>query len=112
MADVQATTTRDQGTGIAGVALVVGLELVVVAMWLGYDAIGVELAARTGSQTQQVSLTAVAVTTAVVTVLAAGLRRLLGRRENGLRTWRLVAAVVWAASFLGPLGAASEQAGL
>jgi len=109
MTDVQSTTASEQRSGIADLGLLVALELVALVMSVVYDATDVTLAARAGSQVQQITLTGVLVTTTVVTALAVGLRWLLRHRENGLRTWSVVAGVVWAVSFLGPLGAPTTE---
>jgi hypothetical protein len=112
MIDVQDCTQVECRTRGDDLRLVLGLEVVALLMWAGYDAAGIDLTVRAGSGVTTVGLGAVAVTTTVVTALAIGLRRLLGRRDDGPQLWGVVAAVVWAVSFVGPLGATTAAAGL
>jgi hypothetical protein len=88
-------------TGLAGLA------------WLGLRATGADLAVRSGQSSYQVGLVSVLVTAAVVSVAGLGLLRFLEKRDaHALRTWTLLASLVWLGSFLGPLGAADPASGL
>lgn len=74
---------------------------------------GVDPAVRSGQNSYHVGLVSVLVTAAVVSVAGLGLLRFLERRDaHALRTWTLLAGLVWATSFLGPLGAADLSSGL
>jgi hypothetical protein len=93
--------------------VVVVATALAVGIWAVAKAAGVDLDVRSGSGTTQVLLGSVIVTPIVVGFAAAALLRLLERRtKSGLRMWTIVAVVVWALSFLGPLSAASLGAGL
>ncbi len=73
----------------------------------------VDLTVHRGDTTQSVGVAAVVVTVLVMAGLGIGLLRLLdARTANGLRTWTIVAAVVFAISLLGPLGATTVAAGI
>ena len=83
------------------------------AVWLAAEAAGVDLAVHAGDGSRPVGLVSVIVTVVVAALVAAGLLRVLERRTaNGLRTWTIIAIVVWALSFLGPLSAMTVGAGL
>jgi hypothetical protein len=103
------TTVRD-------VYLLVGLEVAAILLWALWRTAGVDLTvdltADTGGTTD-VGVAAVAVTTALVTTAAFGLRELLGRLRvrRGLRAWTIVATAVWLVSFLGPTAATTTDAG-
>ena len=91
--------------GAAGAAAATWVVLTQVA--------SVDLAVRSGSGDLHVNLVSVIVTSLVVALAGAWLLRLLERSTPQARTiWTLVAVVVWAASFFGPLGARSLAAGL
>jgi len=88
-------------TGVAGL------------VYLGWRAVGSDLAVRSGQDTHQVGLVSVLVTAAVVSVAGLGLLRFLERRRpRALRTWTVIASAVWLVSLLGPLGAADLASGL
>lgn len=81
--------------------------------YLLWRAGGVDPLVRSGQDSHHVGLVSVLVTAAVVSVAALGLLRFLEKRSaHGLRTWTVIAAVVWLFSFLGPLGAADLSSGL
>jgi uncharacterized membrane-anchored protein len=81
--------------------------------YLAWRAAGVDPVVRTGQGSQHVGLVSVLVTAAVVSVAGLGLLRFIERRDaRGLRTWTLLASLVWAGSFLGPIGAADLASGL
>ena len=83
------------------------------ALWLVAKAAGIDLAVHSGGGSRPVGLVSVIVTVVVVALVGAGLLRLLERRTaNGLRTWTIIAVVVWVLSFLGPLSAMTVGAGL
>jgi hypothetical protein len=74
---------------------------------------GADLVVRSGQDTHQVGLVSVLVTAAVVSVAGLGLLRFIESRDaHPLRTWTLLASLVWLGSFLGPLGAADPASGL
>jgi len=86
--------------------------LAAAAVWVVGTAAGVELAARSGTTTQDVGLGSVVVVALVVGYAGWGVRALLGRsRSGGERAWLVTCAVVLAVSLLGPLGAVSPGAG-
>ena len=81
--------------------------------WLGWRALGSDLAVRSGQDTHQVGLVSALVTAVVVSVAGLGLLRFLERRQpRALRTWTVIAGAVWLVSLLGPLGAADLGSGL
>ena len=88
-----------------------GAAVLAAAVWVvATQVLGVDLALGTG---QQVNVVSVVVTSLVVAVAGAGLLRVLERRTaHGLRTWTVIAGVVWGLSFAGPLRAATVAAGL
>jgi len=95
----------------AGVAVVTAAAA--AAVWAVAKAAGVDLVVRSGSGTNDVNVVSVVVTALVVAIVGAALLRLLERRTtSGRRTWTIVAIVVWAVSFLGPLSATRASAGL
>ena len=95
----------------AGVAVLTAA--VATAVWGVAKAAGVDLVVRSGSGTSDINVVSVIVTALVVAIVGAALLRLLERRTaNGRRTWTIVAVVVWAVSFLGPLSATRPSAGL
>lgn len=72
----------------------------------------VDLAVRQGDTVRHVGGAAVAVTAGLAALAAVGLVRVLERRSaTALRTWTVVAVVVFAVSLLGPLGAETRAAG-
>jgi hypothetical protein len=97
--------SRTRRAETASLWLLIGLEVGALLLYVVYDAAGVELAARTGAGVREIGSAAVVVTTTLVSAAALVLWWWLRRRENGMRTWSVVAGAVWAASFLGPLGA-------
>lgn len=100
-------TWRDDGP----VAVVAAVAAVVV--WVMARVLGVDVAVRSGSGPQPVGVVSVAITALVVAAAGAGLLRLLERRTTrGLRTWTVVACVVWLVSFVGPTAGATPAAGL
>jgi uncharacterized membrane-anchored protein len=83
------------------------------ATYLAARVAGVDPAVRSGGGTQHVGLVSALVTAAVVSVAGLGLLRFLERRDaRALRTWTLIACLVWLCSFLGPLGAVDLASGL
>ncbi len=85
--------------------------VVAVAVW-GFwsQLVGVELEVRGG---QPIDIASVLATVLVVSVLGVALLRLLeARTANGLRTWTIIAAVVFVVSLSGPLGATTVAAAL
>ncbi|MGH3412198.1 MAG: DUF6069 family protein [Marmoricola sp.] len=106
-----ATARTGERTRLGVLALTV--EAAAVAVWLLWARVGgVDLVVGTGDSRREIGLGAVGVVTALVTGAALALRWLLRRRTHSMRTWTVVAAVVWAVSFLGPSGAATTAAGL
>ena len=88
-------------TGVAGLT------------YLVWRAAGVDPVVRSGQGGQHIGLVSVLVTAAVVAVAGLGLLRFIERRDaRALRTWTLLASLVWACSFLGPLGAVDLASGL
>jgi hypothetical protein len=88
-------------TGLAGIT------------YLVLRSLGADLAVRSGQNTHQIGLVSVLVTAAVVSIAGLGLLRWIERRDaHALRTWTLLASLVWLGSFLGPLGAADLASGL
>jgi hypothetical protein len=84
-----------------------------VVVWLVAKAAGIDLAVHSGDGSRPVGLVSVIVTVVVVALVAGGLLRVLERRTtNGLRTWTIIAFIVWALSLLGPLSATTVGAGL
>lgn len=102
----------DRSRGNAELALLMALETGAGALWVLWDLVGVDLTVTQGSREITVSLAAAVIVTTLTAVAAMALLRLLERRPHGRRTWMIVAAVVWAISFLGPLGATTLPAGL
>jgi hypothetical protein len=95
----------------AGVAVLTAAAA--AAVWGVARAAGIDLVVKSGSGTSHVNVVSVVVTALVVAIAGAAVLRLLERRTtHGRRTWTLVAIVVWAVSFLGPLSATHAQAGL
>jgi hypothetical protein len=95
----------------AGVVLVA--TVVATLVWAGAHAAGVDLLVRSGSGSREVTLGAVVLTPLLVGLAALRLLRTLERRTaRGLRTWTVVAVVVWALSFAGPISATHLSAGL
>jgi chromate transport protein ChrA len=95
----------------AGVAVLAAA--VAAAVWAAARLAGVDLVVKSGSGTSDVNAVSVVVTALVVAIVAAALLRLLERRtSSGRHTWTIVAIVVWAVSFLGPLSATRPSAGL
>jgi uncharacterized protein DUF6069 len=81
--------------------------------WAVARAAGIDLAVRSGAGTMHVGLAAAVVVAIGAGVAGAMLLRLLERRTaSGLLVWTIIAAVVWAVSFTGPLGALTAPAGL
>lgn len=81
--------------------------------WACARVAGVELVVRSRSGTSQVNLVSVVVVSLLVAVAGAGLLMLLERRTpQGRRVWTVVAIVIWALSFVGPLSATRLSTGL
>jgi uncharacterized protein DUF6069 len=95
-------------------ATVVLVATVVATLgWAGAHAAGIDLFVRSGSGSREVTLGAVVLTPLLVGLAAIRLLRTLERRTaRGLRTWTIVAVVVWALSFVGPISATHLSAGL
>jgi hypothetical protein len=71
----------------------------------------IDLAVRSGGQTQHVGAVAVGVVAALVGLAGWGLLSLLERRtRNGFRIWLVIALTVFAVSLLGPLGGSTTAA--
>lgn len=78
--------------------------------YLAWRAGGVHLTLKSGSS---VGLVSVLVTAAVAAVAGLALLRFLERRDgNALRTWTILACLIWSVSLLGPLGATDVSSGL
>jgi hypothetical protein len=106
-AEIDCGSWRDDLPVAATAALVSGLG------WVSARSAGIDLAVRTGSGTQHVSLVSVVVTAVVVAMAAGGLLRALERRTDAaLRWWTTIASAVLVVSFVGPLGARTVAAGL
>lgn len=117
MTNIETTSTTDSATGgstaLADLGVLLAAEAGVAALWLLWVEVGgVELSVTSAGSTREVGIGAAVVTAALVTVAGIGLLWLLGRWATGLRTWTIVAGLVWAISFLGPLSATSLEAGL
>ena len=111
--DTQQTTTRPARSrhGVDHTISVLATGLAGLT-YLGWRALGSDLAVRSGQDTHQVGLVSVLVTAAVVSVAGLGLLRFLERRQpRALRTWTVIAGAVWLVSLLGPLGAADPKSG-
>jgi uncharacterized membrane-anchored protein len=103
-------TTRHPGADRTLALLTTGLAGLTYLVW---RAAGVVPTVRTGQGTSDVGLISVLVTAAVVSVAGLGLLRFIEKRDaRAVRTWTLIAALVWLFSFLGPLGAADLSSGL
>ena len=95
------------GSRVGNLGVAAAATLAAVAVWtLWTQAAGVELRTETG----EVGPVAVVVTSLAAAGLGVALARLLVRRAGGLRVWSVVACVVWAVSFLGPLSATTSMA--
>jgi hypothetical protein len=92
------------------VYLLVVLEVAVMLLWALWQLLDVELEVRGAQGTQQVTLTAVVLTTTLAAVASYVLLWLL--RRHGLRTWTGVAAFVLVVSCAGPLTATTSWAGV
>jgi hypothetical protein len=104
------TTTRHPGADRRLAVLSMGLAGLTYLVWRGA---GVEPAVRGSHGVLHVGLVSVLVTAAVVSVAGLGLLCFIERRDaHGVRTWTLIAALVWLVSFLGPLGAVDLTSGL
>lgn len=98
-------------TSADAVVAVVAAVLAALA-WAGARAAGVALEVRAGAETSEVNVVSVLVTSIVVTGAGAGLLRMLERRTTrARRVWTVVAVVVWAVSFVGPLSATQLSGG-
>lgn len=109
MKDVKDRTRKASEGQSADVALLVILDLLSLALWMAYDAAGVDLRVRVDEGIATIDATGIVVTTAVATALALSLRWALRNRPHGLRTWSILAGITWAVSFLGPLGAMTTE---
>ena len=99
-------------TGADAILAAVAAGLAATA-WVGARAAGIVLEVRSGSGTSDVNVVSVVVATLVVSIVGAALLRMLERRTaQALQIWTMMAAVVWAASSLGPLSATRLPAGL
>src|SRR4051794_26516891 len=114
-------TTREQPVGVvaprpsvtADGAVALVAAGVAGLIWAAARVSDLHLEVKSGSGTTEVNLVSVVVTTLVVAIVGAGLLRLLERRTTrALRVWTIVALVVWALSFLGPLSATRPSTGL
>jgi hypothetical protein len=104
------TTTCHPATDRRRALLTTGLAGLAYLLW---RAGGVDPAVRSGNGSFHIGLVSVLVTAAVVSVAGLGLLRFLEKRQvNGLRTWTVIASLVWLFSFLGPLGAVDLTSGL
>jgi uncharacterized membrane-anchored protein len=104
------TNSRGRRPDQALAALTTGLAGLTYLVW---RIAGVEPAVRSGQGTHEVGLVSVLVTAAVVAYAGLGLLRFIERRDaRALRTWTLLASLVWLGSFLGPTGAADLASGL
>lgn len=88
-------------------AAIAGLVALLASLaWVGAWAAGLEPQVRSGSGTSTVNLVSVIVVSLVVSLVGAGLLRVLEHRTaQGLRVWTIVAVLLWVASFTGPLSA-------
>jgi hypothetical protein len=92
---------------------VVAAGAAAVGWVLATQVASVDLAVRARSGTQHVNVVSVVVTAVVVAMAGAGLLRFLERRTtHAVRTWTVIASVVWVLSLAGPLGARTVAAGL
>lgn len=81
-------------------------------VWAVARAAGVALEVKAGTEPSEVNVVSVLVTSVVVAGAGAGLLRMLERRTTrARRVWTLVAVVVWAVSFAGPLSATQLSGG-
>lgn len=81
-------------------------------VWAAARAAGVALEVKAGTEPSEVNVVSVLVTAVVVAGAGAGLLRMLERRTTrARRVWTLVAVVVWAVSFAGPLSATQLSGG-
>lgn len=102
--------TRPHGAERSLAVLTTGLAGLTYLAW---RAAGIHPVVRSGGGSHPVGLVSVLVAAAVVSIAGLGLLRFLERRDaHGLRTWTLLATLVWVCSFLGPLGAADLSSGL
>ena len=105
--------TRRSTARADGAVILLATGLAALARTLFTQVTEVDLAARAGSGTTHVGLLSVVVTALVVALAATGLLRVLERRtKSARRIWTVIAVVVWAMSFAGPLGAITVRAGL
>jgi hypothetical protein len=103
-------TVRHPGTDRTLALLTTGLAGLTYLVW---RAAGVAPTVHTGQGTSDVRLISVLVTAAVVSVAGLGLLRFIEKRDaRAMRTWTLLAALVWFFSFLGPLGGTDLSSGL
>jgi hypothetical protein len=81
-----------------------------LVFWTFTDGIGgIDLAVHQGNGTQPIGPAAVAATTLIVGFLAWGLLAVLERRvQRPVRTWRIIALVVFVLSLAGPLGSGAD----
>ena len=108
---VGVTAPRPRLAADGAVALVAMLAASVV--WAVAKAAGLDLEVHSGSGTNEVTIVPVIVTPMLATVVGVGLLHFLQRRTTrALRVWTIIAAVVWALSFLGPLSATRAATGL
>ena len=116
---MQTTRQRPEGTvvprprskGVGAVALVAMTAAALV--WACARVAGMHLEVHSGSGTSEVTVVPVIVVPMLATVLGVSLLRVLERRTaQALRVWTIVAVVVWAMSFLGPLSATRPSTGL
>jgi uncharacterized membrane-anchored protein len=104
------STVDHHGADNALAALTTGLAGLT---YLAARAAGADLAVKGAQGSHHVGLVSVLVTAAVASVAGLALLRFIERRDlHPLRTWTLLAALVWLGSFLGPLGAVDLPSGV
>lgn len=105
-------TERSTSWRTDGLVAVVAAGAAALGWAIAHEA-GIELAVKSGSGTMHVGLAAAVVVALAAGIIGSALLRVLERRTaSGLQVWTIIAAVVWAVSFTGPLGALTASAGL
>ncbi len=97
---------------LGDVGIVVAATVAALGGWLVWQVAGVDLTVRSADQVRDVGAGSVGITALLAALAGVGLIRLLAKRDTGLRTWTIVAGVVWTVSMLGPSGATTLSAGL
>ena len=112
----QASPLQESGSrrapALGDVGIVVAATVAALGGWLVWQVAGVDFTVRSADQVRDVGAGSVGITAMLAALAGVGLIRLLAKRDTGLRTWTIVACVVWTVSMLGPLGATTLSAGL